>query len=109
MDLITHGPFGILQESKRTGEWLGDNNKNRTPFLRSNPYFRLYVFIIYQRTIVNPSTPRPEGQGLLRVDPERRSLPRLKGRGLAPPNGSRFHLYPFVFSLLPFLIVYRPK
>jgi len=36
---------------------------------------------------VNPSTPRPECLGLLRVNPERRFLSRLKRRGLAPPNG----------------------
>ncbi len=36
---------------------------------------------------VNPSTPWPEGLGLLRVNPERRFLSRLKRRGLAPPNG----------------------
>jgi hypothetical protein len=24
--LITHGPLGNMQESKRTGEWLEDNN-----------------------------------------------------------------------------------
>ncbi len=37
------------------------------------------------RSIVNPSTPRPEGQGLLRVDPEPRFLtPSLKaGLGAA--------------------------
>jgi hypothetical protein len=36
-------------------------------------------------TLVNPSTPRPEGQGLLRVDPEPRFLtPSLKtGLGAA--------------------------
>jgi hypothetical protein len=47
MDLITHGPFGILQESKRTGEWLEDNNNNRTPSSHLNPFFRLCGFIIY--------------------------------------------------------------
>jgi len=40
------------------------------------------------KTIVNPSTPQPEGWDLLRVDPEWRFLPRPKGWGLAPSNGS---------------------
>jgi len=37
---------------------------------------------------VNPSTPQPEGWGLLRVDPERRFLSRPKRQRLAPSNGS---------------------
>ncbi len=37
---------------------------------------------------VNPSAPPHECRGLLRIDPERRSHPRLQRRGLAPSNGS---------------------
>jgi len=43
---------------------------------------------------VNPSTPRHQCRGLLRVDPERRVPHRPEGRGLAPPNG------PILFGLL---------
>jgi hypothetical protein len=35
------------------------------------------------------STPRAEARGMLRVDTERRHLPRFKNRGLAPSNVSR--------------------
>jgi hypothetical protein len=35
------------------------------------------------------STPRSEARGMLRVDTERRFLPRFKNRGLAPSNVSR--------------------
>ena len=35
------------------------------------------------------STPRSEAQGMLRVDTERRFLPRFKNRGLAPSNVSK--------------------
>ena len=34
------------------------------------------------------STPRSEARGMLRVDTERRFLPRFKNRGLAPSNVS---------------------
>ena len=36
---------------------------------------------------VNPSAPRHKCRGLLRVDPERRFSPALKGRGFTPSNG----------------------
>jgi hypothetical protein len=35
------------------------------------------------------STPRSEARGMLRVDTERRFLPRFKNRGLAPSNVSK--------------------
>jgi len=35
-----------------------------------------------------PSTPRPKGRALLRVDLSRAPLPRLQRRGLVRPNGS---------------------
>jgi hypothetical protein len=35
------------------------------------------------------STPRSEARGMLRVDTERRLLPRFKNRGLAPSNVSK--------------------
>ena len=38
------------------------------------------------------STPRSEARGMLRVDTERRFLPRFKNRGLAPSNVSRENL-----------------
>jgi hypothetical protein len=38
---------------------------------------------------VNPSTPRPEGLGLLRVDPEQRHSTKLMALSL-----SKGHLYP---------------
>jgi len=37
---------------------------------------------------VNPSTPRPKGRGLLRVNPEQAPSPRLQRRDLTRPNGS---------------------
>jgi len=40
-----------------------------------------YSIIVTERRKVNPSTPWPEGQGLLRVDPEPRfSTPPSKAR-----------------------------
>ena len=48
----------------------------------NNAYFDKKLLIAIEK--VNPSTPRPEGQGLLRVDPERRQAPPLKaGLGAA--------------------------
>ena len=44
------------------------------------------------------STPRSKARGMLRVDTERRFLPRFKNRGLAPSNVSRG------FSLIEILI-----
>ncbi len=41
---------------------------------------------------VYPSTPRPEGQGLLRVDPERQSFTPPFKAGLEAPNGSNFKI-----------------
>jgi hypothetical protein len=38
------------------------------------------------------STPRSEARGMLRVDTERRFLPRFKNRGLAPSNVSILNL-----------------
>ena len=37
------------------------------------------------------STPRSEARGMLRVDTERRFLPRFKNRGLAPSNVSKLN------------------
>jgi hypothetical protein len=51
-------------------------------FLKSNNLF------------VNPSTPRPEGQGLLRVDLERRFFTSPSKGGLALPKGSSFFRLP---------------
>ena len=53
-----------------------------------NPYILNWAEFLYGREVwtqVNPSTPRPENQGLLRVDPEPRFLtPSLKtGLGAA--------------------------
>jgi len=38
---------------------------------------------------INPSTPRHQCPGLLRVDPERRFTHRPEGRCLPPSNGSK--------------------
>ena len=52
-------------------------NKKRGDIKRSG--YRSTEKPRYQKKFVNPSTPRPEGQGLLRVDPEPRLLtPSLK-------------------------------
>jgi hypothetical protein len=49
----------------------------------NNAYFDKKLLIAIEK--VNPSTPRPEGQGLLRVDPERRFFtpPSEAGLGAA--------------------------
>jgi hypothetical protein len=61
-----------------------------------------------RRKRVNPSTPRPEGQGLLRVDPEPRFLtPSLKtGLGAAERVNVRLLVISISVALLIALIVY---
>jgi len=44
------------------------------------------------------STPRSEAWGMLRVDTERRFLPRFKNRGLAPSNVSKFFLKEVIYA-----------
>ena len=44
------------------------------------------------------STPRSEARGMLRVDTERRFLPRFKNRGLAPSNLSKWHAFRIIFD-----------
>jgi hypothetical protein len=67
---------------------------NFTNFVKvSHPLLSFDDFKMLCSVQVDPSTPQPEGWGLLRVDPERRFLPRPKGRGLAPSNGSMTNTY----------------
>jgi len=68
-------PKGELKEAVR---W---EIKDHLPFPVETAQIDFHILDEYVEDNVNPSTPQPEGQGLLRVDPERR-LFRPKGRSL---------------------------
>jgi hypothetical protein len=79
-----HHPDGEIRQNI---EYFFLNRKKHVSFF----LFPLTLLLLK----VNPSTPRPEGRGLLSLPAGRQgltlsaaSLPRLQKRGLAPPNGS---------------------
>jgi len=86
--------IGRTDDQKKTIRSLGFRRLHQTLTLQDRPEIRGMVHRVIHLLEVNPSTPRPEGQGLpstrahaegLSVDPERRvrARPSKKGLGTA--------------------------
>jgi hypothetical protein len=55
---------------------------------RNDTFLWTFTIVVAIKLESTHSTPRSEARGMLRVDTERRFLPRFKNRGLAPSNVS---------------------
>ena len=68
--------------------FLGNQEVNNATFLPEVKFLKVSFKIQDFRLKSTHSTPRSKARGMLRVDTERRFLPRFKNRGLAPSNVS---------------------
>jgi large subunit ribosomal protein L30 len=77
--------IGRTEDQRKTIRGLGFRRLHQTLTLPDRPEIRGMIHRVLHLVEVNPSTPRPEGKGSLRVDPERRlSAPSSKaGLGAA--------------------------
>ncbi|PIX24794.1 MAG: 50S ribosomal protein L30, partial [Deltaproteobacteria bacterium CG_4_8_14_3_um_filter_45_9] len=66
--------IGRTDDQKKTIRGLGFKRLHQTLTLPDRPEIRGMINRVIHLLEVNPSTPRPEGQGSLRVDPEGRFL-----------------------------------